>query len=263
MARLIAAVLLASALAFAGAVHAETAPAKNPQVQTAREASDEATVRAAEDAFQQRGFEGLGEHQGKLLDVLAHAPDAFPAMERRGRTVILRPFRTERALILSLMSADANPGLKTVAVYDTYPMAAFLLGSLNVQLQRPEAAIAALDKGLALQPAEPVLITEKGAALILLKRPADALALYDPWLAQDDDDAADADRARMLRAKGFALIELNRLEAAEAAYRASLKLEPDHDLAKRELAYIARLRAGAPPADVEMTTGDKAKTGER
>jgi tetratricopeptide (TPR) repeat protein len=263
MARLIAAGLAALALALAGPAAADAAKPPAPQVQTARETADEATVRAAEEAFQQRGFEGLAEHQGKLLDVLAHAPDAFPAMERRGDTVILRPFRTERALILSLMSAEMNPGLKTVAVYDTYPMAAFLVGSLNVQLQRPEAAIAALDKGLALQPAEPVLITEKGAALILMKRPADALALYEPWLAQDDDDADDADRARMLRAKGFALVELNRLDEAEAAYRASLQLEPGHDLANRELAYITSIRAGAAPAAVEMVTGDQAKSGER
>jgi Flp pilus assembly protein TadD len=52
----------------------------------------------------------------------------------------------------------------------------------------------------------------------------------------------------MRRGRGFVLTELGRLDEAEAAYRESLKIEPDSERAKNELQYIARLKAGGPSA---------------
>ena len=50
-------------------------------------------------------------------------------------------------------------------------------------------------------------------------------------------------RALLVRARGVTLIELGRLDEAEGALRASLDLEPDSAVARRELDYIAELRA--------------------
>jgi Flp pilus assembly protein TadD len=45
-----------------------------------------------------------------------------------------------------------------------------------------------------------------------------------------------------LRGKGFALIELQRLDEAEVAFKSSLEIEPNNKLALNELGYIKRLR---------------------
>ena len=51
----------------------------------------------------------------------------------------------------------------------------------------------------------------------------------------------------MLRNRGYALTELRRLDEAQAAYEASLTLDPANALAENELRYIASLKAGAAP----------------
>lgn len=58
-------------------------------------------------------------------------------------------------------------------------------------------------------------------------------------------DVRNARHARALRGMGFNLIELGRLDDAERLMNQSLKLEPDSEAAKNELAYIAEQRAKA------------------
>jgi tetratricopeptide (TPR) repeat protein len=51
--------------------------------------------------------------------------------------------------------------------------------------------------------------------------------------------------ARALRGMGFCLIEMGRLDEAEAKFSESLKFQPDSEAAATELAYIKRLREKA------------------
>jgi tetratricopeptide (TPR) repeat protein len=53
-------------------------------------------------------------------------------------------------------------------------------------------------------------------------------------------------QGRALRGEGFSLVELHRLDDAEAAYREALTLDPTDAQAKKELDYIATLRAHGP-----------------
>ena len=87
------------------------------------------------------------------------------------------------------------------------------------------------------------MLTEKTTALEALGRAADALDAVQRWEATEPEDERHRDRARVLRAKGYALVELRRLDEAEAAYRASLMLEP-HKGAANELAFIDQQRQG-------------------
>jgi Flp pilus assembly protein TadD len=120
-------------------------------------------------------------------------------------------------------------------------------------------ALKVLDHGLALQPDNPVLVSEKGAALAVQRRFAEALSLYDDWFARQGGPEDTPRYARLLRARGFALIELKRLDEAEAAYRQALEIEPDNAGAKHELAYIAELRAGqAGPKAIGLFRSDEA-----
>jgi tetratricopeptide (TPR) repeat protein len=50
-------------------------------------------------------------------------------------------------------------------------------------------------------------------------------------------------RAIALRGMGFSLIELNRLDEAEQAFKQSLEIDPMNALALNELAYIKNLRS--------------------
>lgn len=115
-----------------------------------------------------------------------------------------------------------------------------------LELGRLEEAEQALGKALELAPHNPQFLSERGyllqqrkdwAAMLESNRvAAEMTALASP------DDSRDQERARALRGQGFALIELDRLDAAEAAFRESLKLDPGSQMALDELTYIDQLR---------------------
>ena len=57
-----------------------------------------------------------------------------------------------------------------------------------------------------------------------------------------------------LRKRGFALVELGRLQEARAAYEQALKLKPDDAGARSEIDYIDGLLAGKAPTGSVMTS---------
>jgi tetratricopeptide (TPR) repeat protein len=179
-----------------------------------------------------------------LARVLANAPVRYPMREVvDGKTVI----RSQPGVDGKPPSTGgaAAPGRATgdvVNSLNTYPLAAFVLGSNAIEAEKPEVALFWLDKGLALQPTFLLLVNEKAAALNAIGRSAESLPLLDRALA-DDQQLNDTDgRARALRARGYALIELKRWDEAETAYRDSLTLDPAHCGAFRELGFIAQNR---------------------
>ena len=230
----------------------------------AQPASDDAVVKSALTA---RTAAELAGHVADLQAVLARAPGSFPSVDQQGAVLIIRAVGAERGrslMVRGLMIAGgtpeaAHPGVKAFMCVDTYPIASVLVGSYWNAQKRPDLALAALDKGYALQPGEDGLVTERGVALIQLHRAPEAEAMYDKWLA--DGVSPDKDRARVLRARGYVRTEANRLEAAEADYRESLKLEPNHAGAKAELAYIAKMRAGGQGGASELSTAGEARAG--
>lgn len=139
-----------------------------------------------------------------------------------------------------------------------YPRAFFYLGFIAVGDRDYNTAIAWLDKAYALEPSNPKIALEKAQALMGLKRHAEALNLFKQASAVGPFTSG-ADAARGLRGQGFVLIELGRHEEAEDALKASLKLDPNSDMAKNELLYLARLKAGGPRATLQMSVvgGDK------
>jgi len=223
-------------------------------------ARDEEVVRAAHDALNSGGYEALGPHLADVKAVLDRAPTTYPQMELKGDVLLVRSADADEVNAAADALLASHPQARSVKwAFNVYPIASLLLGAYANEVRQPQAALSVLDKGVALQPDDTDLIREKGVALFGLKRWEEALGLYERWLAMDDPMHAAFDRALLLRAKGFALIELERLDDAEAAYRASLQIEPDHGGAKYELAYIAKLRAGAERQQTGIFTYDKAK----
>jgi tetratricopeptide (TPR) repeat protein len=232
-----------------------------------RQAADEAVVKAAGASVKAGGLLALREQLPALRKVLDGAPKKFPRVEQRGGEMIVRGETPDEAMVLTVMASVTGAGASksgsftTRQEYDTYPEAALLLASYANETKQPAEAIRWLDRGLALQPDNAFLTAEKASALEFLHRPADALGLLDGWL-KTNAMASNPLKALILRDRGFALVELQRLDEAEAAYRDSLKAEPTHLGAQHELTYIAGLKAGGAKGKTVSVTADKAARGE-
>ena len=102
-----------------------------------------------------------------------------------------------------------------------------------------------LERGLSLEPYHAQMLNELGH-LLQLQRDWNAMLRT----ASDAETAASfapeqvQDRlfGRAKHGIGYALIELGRLEEAEAKFRECLRIDPDDDDAKNELEYIRQLR---------------------
>jgi tetratricopeptide (TPR) repeat protein len=196
-----------------------------------------------------------------LRAVLDRAPASYPKVEVQGERAIVRTFDATEGVSLSLaLRAGKHPsGAKPTSISIEFPVylgAALLLASYANETGDHAAAIAYLDRGLALQPNEAILTSEKAAALAGLKRYAEELDMLDGWFYANVFAPA-GQQARLHRARGFALIELKRLEEAEQAYRRSLDLAPDHPGAQQQLVYIQHLRSRGSGA-VITTSGQAA-----
>ncbi|KQY30161.1 hypothetical protein ASD38_12810 [Caulobacter sp. Root487D2Y] len=264
---IIAAALLSSTAlpAHAMAQAAALPPAVDQKAFKKQEAKDRKVV---EKALRVTSFAELEPMVADLQKVVANAPARWPVVDHQPGLTTIRVNDPTAALGAMLVAAAASaegkagPGdNRAVAEFNTYGTAAFLLGTLAVEHRRPEEALVWLDRGLAFQPDNLMLVTEKASALILQHRFAEALAFYDALPPADllADMANPDGEARVQRSRGFCLTELNRLDEAEAAYLKSLELEPDHGGAKAELAYIRKLKAGGAKQGVDVYTGDKAK----
>lgn len=261
--------LLASVAAFAGVLTvalpgtamAQASAPEQPGAQIvigggvlpAAEAEDLAAYDAAMAAFQQRGFAGLAPHMSKLRKAMNRAPASYPMIEQVGDNWIVRTNDMADGLMLSVMattaartsSPDARVNVSTQP--NVYPMIALLLGSAAVEERDYRQALVWLDRGLAMQPMERLVLTERIAALLGLQRWDEALKAADEALASGDM-LITLHPASLHRKRGFSLVELGRLDEAQAAYEESLKTEPDNASALGELEYIRGLRRGAAPS---------------
>jgi tetratricopeptide (TPR) repeat protein len=260
--------LIAPLFAIALAIAPLSALAANQTITTFQPSGQEASDQAVVIKVMKSGsLQAAKAFEKDLVAVLDHAPAKYPQIERTKDMTIIRSTSGQGgmsgAILMSAINGKDGKAGTTATAFNVYPMAALLLGSIANERRDPRAALAYLDKGLAFQPDNVMLITEKGAALGALQRFSDALAVYQ---SADSIDFVTkmldpGGEARVLRGKGFALIELKRLDEAEAAYVAALKLEPNHVGAKGELNYIRKLRAGEGPRKIELLTGDKAQGG--
>jgi tetratricopeptide (TPR) repeat protein len=117
------------------------------------------------------------------------------------------------------------------------------MGFLCVKREQFDRAIEFLDKGQRLEPTNPVFVFEKAHALAHSGRKREALVLYDS-VTEIGPHVSARDVAVAQRGRGFLLIEMGDLDRAETAFKASLELEPESEVALNELRYIDHLRQG-------------------
>lgn len=177
-----------------------------------------------------------------LRDVLSRTPADYVRETHEGGTLNIRFWDMEE--FMGYVTQRQNELACSVNwLHCAYPRAAYYLGFLEVQQGRMEEAIEALEIGQALDPGHPLFHLEKAQVYMRTGRPAEAVAEFDAVLSHDDP----VSRLRWSlawRQKGVTLIDLNRLDEAEASLRKSLELEPGNRIATQELEYIASLRSG-------------------
>ena len=135
-----------------------------------------------------------------------------------------------------------EPLTKSIAwVEGSYSKAWYLLAVIASKQMRFEDALFSIDCGLELERDHPELWNERGYVLGQLKQHEESLECY-LHAASVREWAPKSQVARALRGQGVQLIDLDRLDEAENALRRSLKLEPESEVALKELEYIGDLR---------------------
>jgi Flp pilus assembly protein TadD len=144
------------------------------------------------------------------------------------------------------MRQAANDRRSAIDVGPTWSHAQYLKGYALVELQRIPDARRALERAIELAPANAQFRSELGHTYQIDKSWTKALEAFteaERATAFSLDDEKVRHQTRALRGQGFALIEMGRLEEAEARYRRCLALDADDQVAQMELRLIERLRA--------------------
>lgn len=163
----------------------------------------------------------------KLLD------RAVAAMRRRrGAGLVPHLPALNSALDKSLTAKPDDPSV--------YAAMSLVLSSYYNNTSQTSKALAVAEKGLRHSPLDPRLAGQKATALISLKRPEQALTTLDAAIA--GDEGAKVSQARLHRLRGAVLIQLGRLDDAEASLKQAQSLQPRHQGPAIGLKLIAQMR---------------------
>ncbi|WKL58228.1 tetratricopeptide repeat protein [Asticcacaulis sp. ZE23SCel15] len=209
-----------------------------------KEAADRKLMLQAFKYMEARDFKKLTKLKPKLQTALTRAPDKPSQPEKCGDEIIIYAEGLVPLLMMSAMLKDGQLGASKVTQREPLPyaMLAYAAGWMAFEDGDFATAEASYSKGLLNEPDNLALTAELSTALAKQGRTEEALAVADAYLSAHDDPE-DTNRALMLRRRGYALIDLNRLDEAEAAYKEALALVPDHQIALNQLAYIREQKA--------------------
>lgn len=249
--------LTAMAFLLVSPVLAQNASPKQPDIHivecrphnAAQEQADQALAMSALDVMQTHDLDKLNALLPDLKTALGHAPDQPSQPERCGDTI--RVYSDDLSDVLAMSARldghEKELGATKVEQYDamSYPLLAFIVGWIAFENKDFASAHDAYAKGLLNDPNFNSLIMEDTLTLAALDRSPEALSQLDAYLARNPD-LPNEQMAGALRKRGYVLVELERWDEAEAAYRQSLKLAPDDETATGELEYIAQTRPSKP-----------------
>jgi tetratricopeptide (TPR) repeat protein len=177
-----------------------------------------------------------------LLDgVTAH----YESARDPDKTYFCAHSQVEMMLYAAMPAADERPH-EILVLESTWADAYLIKGSLQIDLGNLAEARLNLERATALAPLNAVYWGELGHTYHVEKNFPKALEIFKQATTAAEMTRADqADSTllrRSLRGQGYSLIELDRLDEAEALYRKCLQLEPSDQQARVELDYIAQLR---------------------
>ncbi|HEV3144173.1 MAG TPA: hypothetical protein VGZ47_09840 [Gemmataceae bacterium] len=202
------------------------------------EAEDAQLVNKAVDRIGKKDFQGA---QALLLEVVSRTPSNYVNQFETDGKVYIKFWDMPEFLGYIAIMQEKGPVKDVIWLPNAYPRAFFYLAYLQIELGNLKQALDYLDHGLILHPDHPKLMNEKAQALTGLRRFREALTI-DERAFVDNTYTNLHDKALSLRGRGFVLIELGDLEAAEESFRRSLEYEPESPVVPQELAYIQQLR---------------------
>ncbi|MGG6462443.1 tetratricopeptide repeat protein [Solilutibacter silvestris] len=190
------------------------------------------------------------DYQRALDEKLTPVIREYENMPRKGDPRLYSARSPKEALYYMLLAATAHDqsgvGRDAIDAGYAYGYAYYLSSYAQTELKHQIEAEALLRKAVELAPMNSLFIGELGyhiqmtgdnvGALEMFKR-AEAATEYSP------EETRIFDKTRALRGQGYALVELGKLDEAEAAYKAAIKLDPDDKKSKDELEYIRQQRA--------------------
>ena len=189
-------------------------------------------------------FQGWG---GQCSEVPADARDALDDWDDAAASLVGVPLAAQswvdlgRVIAPRRESADVRD--RGVSWVPFQPAAlSFALGFCELEAGRPETAVSALRRAVALYPSTPVWRGELALALIATDR-FDAADREIESAQEMTDDPCEL--ARVWRTRGLLEIERGRLDEAALAYSVSLEYEPGNALATDQLEVIEASRADA------------------
>lgn len=150
-------------------------------------------------------------------------------------------------------AAAGTAGLLTgknelVLVTSTWCTALWAKGYTLVDVKRIDQALPYLERAVAMAPEHSHYLSELGYAYQALRLWDKSYAAYEraaKGAESYEGDKRNAEISRAWRGMGFVLIELGKLDEAEALFNKCLELDPDDAKARNELDYIAEQRAKA------------------
>lgn len=158
---------------------------------------------------------------------------------------------TAEALLYTAAAAAAQDqdatGRGAIVLGPTWGDAYLLKGYALVELKDLGASSTALQSALRLSPQNPQYISELAFVTQQTGESEQALALFQSAgeaadLIEDEGRKRD-EKGRACRGMGYALVELRRLDDAEARYHSCLELNAEDKLSQSELEYIRQVRA--------------------
>ena len=151
-------------------------------------------------------------------------------------------------LFYTLDAANSNKGSTTV-VSGNWGYAYYLKGYALLDLGRVAEAKAQLQRAVTLSPQNSQFLSELGHVYQLEKNWQSSLQIFQRAEGAAKEfspaNARNAELGRAWRGMGFAYVELNRLDDAEAMYRKCLELDKNDAAAMRELRYVQGVKAKA------------------
>jgi tetratricopeptide (TPR) repeat protein len=204
---------------------------------------------APDDALTAKTAEGVRlVKSGRHAEAITLFDEVIASYERRHAGEKRRIFCAHGpAETLAYTLDSANKDQEAIVLPPTWADTLLAKAFALVELGRTADARATLEKALALSPMFPSYLAELGYHAGRAKDWRRSLELYtaaaDNVPLIDNDAVRVAMHTRALRGQGYALLELGELDASEAKYRQSLALDPNDAMSKKELDYIATLKA--------------------
>jgi tetratricopeptide (TPR) repeat protein len=179
-----------------------------------------------------------------LQKVIANTPSEYANSSEEPDGGLVVKFWDQQAFLHYVMWQKEQGQERSVRwVGNAYPRAHYYMGFLCVKTRQFQQALEYLERGHELEPTNPKFHFEKAQALVHAGDKQQALALYEA-VTEVGPYVSALDLAVAWRGRGFVLIELGRLDAAEEALKSSLEIDPGNEVAMNELQYIEHLRQG-------------------